>query len=84
MDATAILEYNLRMKFKPWQPPREEVLELQHITRRIVQLNTELTRERNRHKAASRLVSLVVLSPMIRQLICATFSDESIPWSKLQ
>ncbi|MGB5281026.1 MAG: IS110 family transposase [Arenicellales bacterium] len=55
LDATAILEYNLRMKFKPWQPPREEVLELQHITRRIVQLNTELTRERNRHKAASRL-----------------------------
>lgn len=55
LDATAILEYNLRMEFKLWQPPREEVLELQHITRRIVQLNTELTRERNRHKAASRL-----------------------------
>lgn len=55
LDALAILEYNLRMEFQPWQPPREEILELQHITRRIVQLNTELTRERNRHKAASRL-----------------------------
>lgn len=55
LDANAILEYTLRMDFKAWQPPREEILELQHITRRIVQLNTELTRERNRHKAASRL-----------------------------
>ena len=43
------------MNFSPWVPPREEVLELQHITRRIVQLNTELTRERNRNKAATRL-----------------------------
>ncbi len=55
LDATAILEYSLRMAFRPWQPPREEIMELQHVTRRIVQLNTELTRERNRHKAASRL-----------------------------
>lgn len=55
LDALAILEYTLRMEFRLWQPPREEILELQHITRRIVQLNTELTRERNRHKAATRL-----------------------------
>ncbi len=55
LDATAILEYSLRMAFRPWQPPREEVLELQHITRRVIQLNKELTREGNRHKAASRL-----------------------------
>ena len=55
LDADAILEYNLRMSFSSWKPPREEVLELKHITRRIVQLNVELTRERNRHKAASRL-----------------------------
>lgn len=55
LDAAAILEYNLRMEFRCWQPPREEVFELQHITRRIVQLNAELTRERNRHKAAIRL-----------------------------
>ncbi|MCP4282808.1 MAG: IS110 family transposase [Alteromonas sp.] len=43
------------MAFRPWQPPREEILELQHITRRVIQLNKELTREGNRHKAASRL-----------------------------
>jgi transposase len=55
MDADAILEYSLKMDFMPWQPPAEEILELQHITRRIVQLNVELTRERNRHKAAKRL-----------------------------
>ncbi len=55
MDADTILEYLLRMPFKPWKPATEEVLEIQHITRRIVQLNTELTRERNRHLAAKRL-----------------------------
>lgn len=55
MDAAGILEYLLRMPFKPWNPPSEEVLEIQHITRRVVQLNTELTRERNRNKAAKRL-----------------------------
>ena len=55
MDADTILEYLLRMPFKAWQPASEEVLEIQHITRRIVQLNSELTRERNRHKAARRL-----------------------------
>lgn len=55
MDANSILEYLARMPFKPWQPPSEEVLELQHISRRISQLNKELTRERNRHLAAMRL-----------------------------
>lgn len=55
MDADTILEYLLRMPFKAWQPASEEILEIQHITRRIVQLNCELTRERNRHKAAKRL-----------------------------
>lgn len=55
LDALAILEYVELMPFRPWQPPSDKVLEIQHITRRIVQLNTELTRERNRHKAACRL-----------------------------
>lgn len=54
-DAASILEFVQRMPFRPWHPPCEEVLELQHICRRIVQLNTELTRERNRHKQACRL-----------------------------
>jgi transposase len=55
LDAAAILAYLERMPFRPWTPPSDEILELQHISRRIVQLNTELTRERNRHKAAKRL-----------------------------
>ncbi|MCB1958448.1 MAG: IS110 family transposase, partial [Rhodocyclaceae bacterium] len=57
LDAASILEFLQRMPFRPWQPPSDEVLELQHICRRIVQLNTELTRERNRHKQARRLGS---------------------------
>lgn len=55
MDADVILNFLERMPFRSWQPPSEEVLEIQHITRRIVQLQTELTRERNRHKQAQRL-----------------------------
>jgi len=55
LDAAVILEFLERMPFRLWQPPSEEILEIQHISRRILQLNTELTRERNRHKAAQRL-----------------------------
>ena len=55
LDAAVILEYLERMPFRCWQPPSDEILEIQHISRRIVQLGTELTRESNRHKAACRL-----------------------------
>lgn len=55
MDAHCITEYLERMPFKSWQPPEEEILELQYITRRVVQLTHELTRERNRHLAAKRM-----------------------------
>lgn len=55
LDAAVILEYLERMPFRLWQPPSDEVLEIKHITRRIVQLTVDLTRERNRHKAAKRL-----------------------------
>lgn len=55
LDAGTILEFVERMPFRIWQRPSEEVLEIQHINRRIVQLNVELTRERNRHQAAARL-----------------------------
>ena len=58
LDAAVILEYLERMPFRRWQPPRDEILEIQHITRRIVQLTADLTRERNRHKAATRLGAL--------------------------
>jgi transposase len=51
VDAGGILEYLERMPFTAWQPPTPEILELQAINRRIVQLNTELTREKNRRHA---------------------------------
>jgi transposase len=52
VDAGGILDYLQRMPFAAWQPPAPEILELQAINRRIVQLNTELTREKNRRHAA--------------------------------
>jgi transposase len=52
VDAGGILEYLERMPFIAWQPPAPEILELQAINRRIVQLNTELTREKNRRHAS--------------------------------
>jgi transposase len=52
VDAGGILEYLQRMPFNAWQPPAPEILELQAINRRIVQLNTELTREKNRRHAS--------------------------------
>ena len=55
LDADTIREYIECMPFKSWSPPATEILEIQHLARRIRQLNTELTRERNRHLAAERL-----------------------------
>jgi transposase len=52
VDAGGILDFLQRMPFAAWQPPTPEILELQAINRRIVQLTTELTREKNRHHAA--------------------------------
>ena len=45
VDAEVILEFVLRMPFVVWQPPCEEVLQLQAITRRIYQLKKALNRE---------------------------------------
>jgi transposase len=52
VDAGGILDYLERMPFTAWQPPAPEILELQAINRRIDQLHTELTREKNRRHAA--------------------------------
>ena len=52
VDAGGILEYLERMPFTAWQPPAPEILELQAINRRLVQLTTELAREKNRRHAA--------------------------------
>jgi transposase len=54
MDAEVILEYLTRMSFKAWCPPSDEVLEIQALSRRLVQLSVERTRERNRLHAANR------------------------------
>src|ERR1700687_3496263 len=52
VNAGVILDYLDRMRFGAWQPPALEILELQAINRRIDQLHTELTREKNRHHAS--------------------------------
>jgi transposase len=52
VDAGGILEYLQRMPFTAWQPPAPEILELQAVNRRIVQLTTERTREKNRRHAS--------------------------------
>lgn len=51
VDAGGILDYLERMPFTAWQAPAPEILELQAINRRIDQLHTELTREKNRRHA---------------------------------
>jgi transposase len=52
VDAGVILQFLERMPFTSWQPPAPEILELQAINRRIDQLHTELTREKNRRHAS--------------------------------
>ncbi|MDO8688454.1 MAG: IS110 family transposase [Dehalococcoidia bacterium] len=48
VDAGVILTFLERMPFQPWQPPPEEVLQLQALTRRIAQLKVIVTQESNR------------------------------------
>jgi len=55
MDAAVILEFLERMEFKRWHPTPAATLQIQHVCRRIVQLQREYTREENRHQAALRL-----------------------------
>jgi transposase len=53
VDAQVILAYLQRMPFHAWQPPSPAILELRALARRIVQLKTELARERNRLHSAT-------------------------------
>ena len=53
IDAQLILDYGQRMPFVSWQPPSENMLQLQAITRRITQLKSESQREKNRLHAES-------------------------------
>ena len=58
MDASCIAQYLERMPFKAWTPPDQVVMQLQHITRRTVQLGSDLAREKSRHAAAEQLGAL--------------------------
>ena len=53
IDAQLILDYGQRMPFISWQPPSENMLQRQAITRRITQLKSESQREKNRLHAES-------------------------------
>jgi transposase len=61
VDAQLILDYGQRMRFVAWQPPTDEVLQLQAITRRISQLKIERTREANRLHAEAYHVGTTAL-----------------------
>jgi len=48
IDATVLLEYCKCMRFKVWEPPPIECLQLRALTRRIDALTRERTQEKNR------------------------------------
>lgn len=54
IDADGLLQYVQRMPFHAWHAPREEVLQLQSLAHRLVQLDKEFARERSRLHAACR------------------------------
>ncbi len=58
IDAEVALEYVQRMPFQTWQAPRDEVLDLQAITRRIAQIKVEINREGNRLHASTQRPSV--------------------------
>lgn len=64
LDAGVILAFLERMPFQSWQPPGEEVLQLQAFTRRIAQLKVIVTQETNRLHADQHRQTL---SPQICQ-----------------
>ena len=55
LDAGSILEYLSRMPFEPWHAPSKNLLELQLLSRRILELTTESRREQSRRHAAERM-----------------------------
>lgn len=62
-DAQSICEFAKRMPFTEWTPPSEQILELQAISRRIVALTVDETREKNRlHSVEARNGSKTVIN----------------------
>ena len=60
-DAAVILDYLRRMDFQPWTPPRQALLDLRELTRRMYQLNKEIDRETNRAHAKDQTPSITAL-----------------------
>ena len=54
IDAEGMLLFLQRMPFKPWNAPRESVLQLQCLAHRMSQLEKEIGRERSRLHAVHR------------------------------
>jgi transposase len=52
VDSAVLLEYAARMPFTPWQPPREQDLQLRALTRQLASLTQERARFRCRLHAA--------------------------------
>lgn len=75
VDAATLLEYCKRMPFAEWVPPREEVLTLQQITRRLRGQTTNRTQEVNRLHALRRLQGCQAIQAELKRHI--DFLDES-------
>jgi len=62
VDADMLADFAKRMTFVPWKPPKDEVLQLRGIARRMQALTVERTRERARlHQAHSTQTTPVVV-----------------------
>ena len=62
-DSESICEFAKRMPFTAWTPPSTEVLELQAISRRLIALTVDSTREKNRlHAIEARNGSKFVIN----------------------
>lgn len=53
IDAEMLCDFAQRMSFQPWEPPKEEVLELRAIARRIQALTLQRTQEMGRLHATT-------------------------------
>lgn len=82
VDAGAIRDFLIRMPFAAWQPPAPEILALQAINRRIVQLITELTREKNRRHASEFAGPRPMRSPMTSRSTSITWNGASSACTK--
>ena len=70
MDALVLVEYAARMPYHPWQPPRQGVLQLTALARRIHALTEQATMEKNRlHAVSGTHTTLAVITRDLRRSI---------------